>query len=233
MFVVFCASFIGGFSGFGTSTIALPILFYFFPPQQALFLVAIVHLSLDVGKMVFFRRGFVWSLIISFGIPALIGSFIGALLVVHIDQTHLARLVGLFLIGYVLFLLYRPSFSIPQNRFFAILGGALSGLSGGLIGMQGALRSAFLRGYNLSKESYLAVGAVIGFLVDCARIVSYWKHGIQLPISLWQLAIFLMPATVLGVYCARLVVGRINHVLFMKWVSIALLLVGLKLLINP
>ena len=46
------------------------------------------------------------------------------------------------------------------------LGGALSGFFGGLSGMQGALRSAFLVRANLSKEAFIATGVVVAALID-------------------------------------------------------------------
>lgn len=53
------------------------------------------------------------------------------------------------------------------------LGGLLSGFFGGLAGMQGALRSAFLIKANLAKETYVATGAAIAFLIDVSRLTVY------------------------------------------------------------
>jgi len=55
------------------------------------------------------------------------------------------------------------------------LGGLLSGFFGGLAGMQGALRSAFLIKAGLSKEAHIATGAAIAFLIDVSRLSVYWR----------------------------------------------------------
>jgi uncharacterized membrane protein YfcA len=55
------------------------------------------------------------------------------------------------------------------------LGGLLSGYFGGLAGMQGALRSAFLIKAGLSKEGYVATGAAIAFFIDVSRLTVYWR----------------------------------------------------------
>lgn len=53
------------------------------------------------------------------------------------------------------------------------LGGLLSGFFGGLSGMQGALRSAFLSRAGLTKEAFIATGAVIACFIDFSRLVIY------------------------------------------------------------
>ena len=53
------------------------------------------------------------------------------------------------------------------------LGGLLSGFFGGLSGMQGALRSAFLSRAGLSKEAFIGSGVVIATLIDVTRLGVY------------------------------------------------------------
>jgi uncharacterized protein len=54
-----------------------------------------------------------------------------------------------------------------------ILGGVLSGFFGGLAGIQGAFRSAFLIKSGLSKEAFIATGVIIASLVDITRLSVY------------------------------------------------------------
>ena len=53
------------------------------------------------------------------------------------------------------------------------LGGLLSGFFGGISGMQGALRSAFLIRADLSKEAFIGTGVVVATLIDIARLGVY------------------------------------------------------------
>jgi uncharacterized membrane protein YfcA len=53
------------------------------------------------------------------------------------------------------------------------MGGVRSGFIGGLAGMQGALRSAFLLRAGLSKDAFIATGIVAAVLVDAARLSVY------------------------------------------------------------
>jgi uncharacterized protein len=64
------ASAVGTVTGFSTSTIMVPVLVSFIPLPQTLLLVGIVHWSGDIWKMLLFRQGVRWRLVLLFGIPA-------------------------------------------------------------------------------------------------------------------------------------------------------------------
>jgi uncharacterized membrane protein YfcA len=53
--------------------------------------------------------------------------------------------------------------------------GLISGFFGGLSGNQGALRSAFLLRYGLTKEVYIATGVVIACMIDVTRLSIYFS----------------------------------------------------------
>ena len=73
------------------------------------------------------------------------------------------------------------------------IGGILSGFFGGLSGMQGALRSAFLSRAGLSKEAFVATAAVIAALVDVSRLGVYaravWQQAAELDLALLAAAV--------------------------------------------
>jgi len=94
------AALIGTITGFGTSTLMIPVLVIFFPPVQAIFLVAISHWFGEV----------------------------------------LLRLLGVFLAGYALFLIFQSAFRIRAGNVAAVSGGALSGFFAGMFGIGGAIR---------------------------------------------------------------------------------------------
>ncbi len=64
LFVVIIASGIGTMTGFGTSTIMVPVLLLY-PVPQTLFFVGIVHFFGNVWKLLLFRKGVQWRLILS------------------------------------------------------------------------------------------------------------------------------------------------------------------------
>jgi uncharacterized membrane protein YfcA len=76
---------------------------------QALFFVGIIHFFGNIWKLLLFRKGVQWRLILSFGIPGIAATFIGASLVFNIPTTVLSRILGSFLIIYVVY------WALPNN----------------------------------------------------------------------------------------------------------------------
>ena len=177
------------FSGFGLGTLLMPVFAIFFPLDQAIAMTGVVHFSNNIFKGTLVWKNTDKEVLLKFGIPAIIASFAGAWLLLSI--THLPVLetytIGsrsfsitpVKLIISVLLLFFAITELLPffEKLSFSkkklVLGGILSGFFGGLTGIQGALRSAFLFKAGLSKESYIATGVMIACVVDITRLSVY------------------------------------------------------------
>jgi uncharacterized membrane protein YfcA len=177
------------FSGFGLGTILMPVFAIFFPVDIAIALTGVVHFSNNLFKISLLGRNADKDVLLRFGIPAIIASFAGAWLLLGITKMPLlleyhlgnrnfeitpvklviAILLMVFSILEILPAVQKIQFS--KNKLF--LGGVLSGFFGGLTGIQGAIRSAFLIKSGLTKEGYIATGVVIASLVDFTRLSVY------------------------------------------------------------
>ena len=224
---------IGTLTGFGTSTIMVPVLLLFFPLAPTLLLVGIIHWFGDIWKIALFRQGVRWRLILLFGVPGVIFSFLGVRLVFAISGTLLSQTLGGFLVAYVVFLFLNPTFKFKQNSLTATIGGALSGFSAGIFGVGGEIRGAFLSVFDLSKAVYIATAGAIGLAIDSTRLVAYVAGGIRLSdFFLWGLILFI-PASFLGAYFAKRVADKIPQKKFRMIIATFLLLIGIKLLVFP
>lgn len=174
-------------SGFGLGTLLLPVFALFFPLEIAVALTAVVHLLNNL-----FKTGLLWrkadlGVVLRFGVPGIIGAWIGAMLLVQLeDQPTLYEgfegpvsitevVIGALMLVFALMELIpnSKSWSLPEK--YLIPGGALSGFFGGLSGHQGALRSIFLLRCGLDKASFIGTGVVIAVLVDMVRIPIYLR----------------------------------------------------------
>jgi hypothetical protein len=63
--------------------------------------------------------------------------------------------------------------TLAFDRKYLPLGGLLSGFFGGLSGLQGAMRSAFLIKAGLNKEAFIGTNTVSAVVVDVARLIVY------------------------------------------------------------
>lgn len=193
-YVVICtvallASALTFFSGFGLGTLLLPAFALFFPIEQAVALTAIVHFLNSLFKLALTGRHADRHVVVRFGLPAIIMSFLGAWVLVRIADiaavftySAFGRLVSVtpvkLIVGVLLLVFVSLEFLLRFRRLsfgsqHMPLGGLLSGFFGGLSGMQGALRSAFLSRAGLTKEAFVATGVVIACLIDFSRLAIY------------------------------------------------------------
>lgn len=231
--VVIVASGVGTLTGFGLSTVMIPVMVLFYPLPQALLFVGVVHWFGDVWKLVLFREGIRWKLIFSFGAPGIIATIIGASLVFSMPGAVMSRILGVFLLLYVLFLFTRSALKIEQNITTGMIGGAVSGFFAGIFGMGGAVRALFLSAFDLPKAVYLSTAGAIALAIDTARLATYIRQGSRLqPLLLWGMLLF-VPASFIGARLAKRLVDKIPQEHFRKVVAVFLLAVGIKLLVWP
>lgn len=245
--VAFIASGLTFFSGFGLGTLLLPAFAVFFAVERAVALTAVVHFLNGVFKLGLVWRHIAWGIVVRFGLLAIAGAFIGAWSLLAISDAQPLWAYSMFgrvwevapakLVVGVLLLFFATAEILPAFRQVSFpprylpLGGLLSGYFGGLAGMQGALRSAFLVKAGLSKERYVATGAAIAFLIDVSRLSVYsqllLKHRGELDYALLTAAVIcaFLGATLGNYYLPKATIGGIQRL-----VAVLLLLVALGLI---
>src|SRR5690606_4330264 len=187
--VALLASALTFFSGFGLGTLLLPAFVLFFPIEQAVALTAVVHFLNSLFKLGLTGRHADRQVVVRFGLPAIVMSFLGAWVLIWLagiapvfSYPAFGRLVAVTpvkLVVGLLLLLFASLELLPRFRNLSFgarympLGGLLSGFFGGLSGMQGALRSAFLARAGMTKEAFIATCVVIACLIDFSRLAIY------------------------------------------------------------
>jgi uncharacterized membrane protein YfcA len=223
----FFAEVIGTMAGFGSSTVFLPIALFFLDFKTALTLVAILHMSGNIGRITFFRHVFNRRLLLIFGLPSVLLTLLGALLVTYVPSDILKLVLGVFLIVFSLASLSKPEFSFSPSTKNSFVGGSLSGFFAGLIGTGGALRSAFLTSFNLEKSVYIATAAAISLAVDITRIPVYFGSGF-LEQQFYSYIPILFLLAISGSFTGKKIVNRVSQPTFRRIVLAAIILVSLK-----
>ncbi|MFZ5765442.1 MAG: TSUP family transporter [Thermodesulfobacteriota bacterium] len=178
------------FSGFGLGTLLMPVFALFFPVEMAVAATAVVHMANSVFKVVAVGRQADPGLVARFGVPAILAALVGAALLGRLSGLaplvtceiwgHSAVITPLKLVMAGLMFLFALFELLPGwralsfDRRYLVAGGLLSGFFGGLSGHQGALRAAFLAKVGVSAAAFVGTNAVIGFMVDLARIAGYF-----------------------------------------------------------
>ncbi|WP_243439998.1 sulfite exporter TauE/SafE family protein [Fundidesulfovibrio soli] len=177
------------FSGFGLGTVLAPVMALFFPVETAVAATAVVHFANNLFKLALFGRRADLSVVLRFGIPAMLASLAGAWALVRVsglpplyrytlygnalEVAPVKLLVGVLILFFAVRELRGGKGARPHPASWLPLGGIVSGFFGGLSGNQGAFRSAFLLGAGLGKEAFVATGVVLACLVDAARLTVY------------------------------------------------------------
>ena len=241
------ASMLTLFSGFGLGTLLMPVVALFFPIEIAVAITAIVHLSNNLFKISLLGRYADWTVVIRFGLPAIIFAFLGALLLTWLADLKplfsyaigeqifnvfaVKLVVGLLILSFVFIELNKRVGKIELDKKYLPLGGMISGFFGGVSGHQGALRSMFLIKAGLSKEAFIGTGITLAVLVDFARLSIYgWSATIDHAGIDWSLVALATLFAFVGAYVGRSLMKKVTIRGVQIVVSILLVVVSLGLI---
>jgi len=242
--VALLASGLTFFSGFGLGTLLLPAFALFYPIEQAVALTAVVHFLNGLFKLGLVGRHADLRIVLVFGLPALAASFVGAWALLLLSEIKplasyssfgrevlvmpVKLVVGLLLLLFSLAELLPRFREVSFSRKYFSLGGILSGFFGGLSGMQGALRSAFLAKAGLSKEVFVATGVVVACLIDVSRLGVYAQTFL---VERAQLDYGVLSAAVLSAFAGAVIGNRYLKNMTMQSIQriVAIMLFGISL----
>jgi len=220
------AEVLGTVGGFGSSVFFVPIANFFFDFQSVLGITALFHLSSNVTKIAFFKKGIDKRLILYLGIPAVIFVSIGAYFSKYFNPMILTYILGLFLIiTSLLFLIFKKLIVIP-NSINAIVGGSLSGFSAGLLGTGGAIRGITMAAFKLDKNKFIATSAVIDLGVDFSRTIIYYFNGYMHKHNLYLIPILIV-VSIIGTWIGKKILNKISQDHFRNFVLVLILLIGI------
>lgn len=187
--VAFAVSLLTLFTGFGLGTLLMPAFALFLPVEVAVAATAIVHGANNVFKVALIGRHARRSIVLEFGIPAVLAAFVGAWVLSMLSAeivigtwspfgrvatvTPIKLVLGLLIIAFGLFELVPSLRAVRAPVRMLPVGGLIAGFFGGLSGHQGALRSAFLSPLGMPPTEFAATQAALGLMVDAARLAVY------------------------------------------------------------
>jgi len=219
-------------AGFGSSALLIPVAIVFMDIKTAVFIVAVFHLFNNLFKIKMFWKQINFQIFVLFGIPSIVLAFTGAVLISILPVDIISKGLAAFLIMYAIYSFLKPKFSLKESKITAVLGGSLSGLLAGLIGLGGAVRGAFLVAFNLAKETYVATSAMIATVIDLSRIPTYIVTKVVQDTSFYILIPFLIVCAYFGVRTGKILLTRIDQDTFRRIVAVALFLVGVRILLR-
>jgi uncharacterized membrane protein YfcA len=232
------------FSGFGLGTLLMPAYALFFPLPVAIAATAVVHLANNIFKTILVGRNADWRVVLKFALPAAVAAVIGASLLNLLagipsltsyylggrkHEIYLIQLiVGVLIIGFAFWDLLPVISNVTFERKYLPIGGLLSGFFGGLSGIQGALRSAFLIKAGLEKEAFIGTGTVSAVIVDVARLLIYGLSFYTMKISQVESMGGIIIAAIIAAFAGSFVGARLMKKVTLHAVQV---IVGVMLIV--
>lgn len=231
VFLALIAEIIGTISGFGSSVFFVPVAAYFFDFHSVLGITAVFHIFSNISKIVFFRKGVNWKIVLNMGVPAVLFVSLGALLSKYLNNQVLEIGLAVFLIFFSLIFLLFQKIAIRPTNLNSAVGGTISGFVAGIFGTGGAIRGMTLAAFNLQKDVFIATSAFIDVGVDLSRGLVYFSNGFIHYHDLGYVLI-LIGVSIVGTYVGKLILQKISETLFKKIVLGVILGIGIVTLLN-
>ncbi|MES2194136.1 MAG: sulfite exporter TauE/SafE family protein [Pseudomonadota bacterium] len=231
LLATFAGALVAGLSGFAFGLIAASIWLYILTPLQTATLIIAYGLIVQGFAVWKLRRALDWAKLWPFVLGAAIGVPVGVWVLAWSNPAHARMGVGVLLVLYSLYALFRPALPPVKAASPALDAGVgfLNGILGGMTGLAGILVTIWcgLRGW--TKDAQRAVFqpvAVATFLMSALWI------GVRGAITPDVIKLFLvgLPALLAGTWLGLKLFGRLDEAAFRKVVLVLLLASGAVLI---
>jgi uncharacterized membrane protein YfcA len=234
IFVVatFAGALVSGLSGFAFGLVVSSIWLYILTPLQTATLIIAFGLIVQGYSVWNLRRALDWEKLWPFMLGAALGVPVGVTILTWANPVHVRASVGVFLVLYSLYALFRPAIGpVKAGGAVADAGvGFLNGVLGGMTGLAGILVVVWcgLRGWpkDVQRTVFQPVAIAI-FLMSALWI------GAKGAITADTIKLFLigLPALLAGTWLGLRLSSRLDEAAFRKIVLLLLLASGIVLMV--
>jgi len=228
------ASTVAAVAGFGGSAILLPLLVPAFGARDAVLILTIIQLVGNGSRVIFNRSELVLPVVAWFSTGAVPFAIIGGLAFAAAPLSVLTRLLGVFLIGMVVWRQLPISIlrgkRMPIQSFAAI--GAVSSFISGLIGTVGPLMVPFFLAYGLMKGAYISTEALSTVVIQVVKLGTY-TGAAAMTITALVAGAALAPLMIIGSMLGKRLLHRVSDRAFVLIIEAAMLISGVFFILQP
>ncbi len=224
--IIFTASIVRGFTGFGLALVAVPLIQFIMPVSDTAVFIAIIN---AIFSVIYFRRSresvrgqplgrmAVWT---GIGVAA------GTLILKFINPAYIQFGWGLLIILIVFALARGFSFGIRSDKSAMTLSGLLGGVLAGATGITGPPVAIILSSMKTPREKFNALISLFILFAVSYALLFYLAAGL-VKTDTFLLAVCSVPALIAGLYTGDRLVARISQTTFTRVVYIVLIMMGL------
>lgn len=228
--IAFLGALIFGVTGFGAALVSIPLATHFVSLEfaLALFVLADLGMAFSVGLE---KPGNAvrseWTRLVPM---ILVGTALGVTLLVNLPRAAGMLLLGVFVVGFALYTLFKRGAARVVASGWAWVAGLAGGITSTLFGAGGPPYAIYLSQRGLTKEQFRATLGFATLTSISLRTFAFLLTGLLLDWDVWLKALAVVPACLLGIWVARRIFVRISRDALLRAVAVLLLVTGASLI---
>jgi uncharacterized protein len=230
LIATFAGALVAGLSGFAFGLVAASIWLYILTPLQTATLIVAFGLIVQGYSVWKLKHALDWRKLWPFVAGAVVGVPFGISILGWANPAHLKAGIGVFLVLYSLYALFRPKTAAVAGGAAADAGvGFLNGVLGGITGLAGILVTIWcgLRGWPKDRQRTIFQPVAVATFA----MTAVWL-GVKGVVSADTIRMFLfgLPVLLAGTWLGMKLYGRLDEATFRRVVLILLLASGAVLI---
>ncbi len=228
--LAFFGALIFGITGFGSGLITIPLATHLVPLEFALALYVLSDLASALRVGLENPKNAVraeWTRLVPM---IVLGTALGVTLLVNLPRAAGMLLLGLFILLYVAYTLLKRAGEKVVSPLWAWVAGFAGGITSTVFGAGGPPYAIYLSQRGLTKEQFRATMGFAAMTSISLRVVAFLLIGLLLDLKIWLVALFAVPAALLGISAARHMFVRISRGALLRAVTLLLALSGASLI---
>ena len=235
MATISAASVISSIAGFAFSAICGSLLFHLVPgPVQAVQIMIVCSIANQAAMTWSLRHDIDWRALTTFLFGGALGLPFGVFLLMHADRAVYTSLLGIFLLAYGLWMLFRRQMAVRwQHPALDIAVGFIGGITGGAAGFPGAAVTIWcgFKGWDKSRQRALFQPFILLMQVAALVMINLVRPGETHGVGLAVGDLLCIPASLLGPTLGLTLFRGLSDTHFTRIVNVMLIVSGLSYII--
>lgn len=224
------AGLLSGSVGFGGGMILLPVITYFYGVEVAVPVSTIAQMLSNMSRVVMGWKEIDWRAVGIFLLLAVPFTALGAFGFAKVPKGPMTIVLCSFLIVFAVMKLM-GKMRLPHRPSTMVVGGGVTGLVNGLLGISGPLSSAVFLTMELAPVSYIVSEATTAAVMHIVKAIVYGKLNLMSD-SIFLSGCVIGCAMMLGNFIAMRFIRNVNKKLYQKVVAGIMIAVSLWLIVS-
>lgn len=215
---------LSGIVGFGASVMMMPVLVILFGPQQAVPIMAVVSILVNLSRIVVWWREIAWRPCLTYAAAAAPAAALGARTLLELSPHVVEAALGAFFLAMIPVRRVLAARNLRLKLWQLAIGGALIGYLTGIVASTGPISVPVFLALGLVKGAFLATEAASSLAIYATKAATFRALG---ALS-WDLALaglIIGSSLMVGSIVARRFVLKLDRERF-EWLMDGLLLVS-------